>query len=433
MPDQLLQIKLRPPLKIITLLTVLVAVFASWFVVRWYLGNTIAEYFSPETRRLEVAQMAVRWAPKDPLTHWRLGNVIQVEMPPDQISQSVAEYEHAVSLSPNDYRFWTSLGEAQEQAGDYANAEKSLREAVALAPAYAFPRWYLGNLLLRTDRYAEGFEELRRASEANPDLRAQLFNFAWQINKDDFEAQKAAIGNTAEMRAQFATYLTKRTLFDEALRLWNSLSEAEKRENRGAADFIIAGLIGAKHFHQARDVWNDVAPGPAYRVEIGKVVDGGFEGNLAHGPGALFGWQVRSASQLQIGIDTRVGHTGNNSLRLFFQVRSHIDNIDISQLIPIAPDTQYYFECYVETEKLASGSTPVVAIFDAANEATLLASSAAAPSGNNNWQRIELSFKTAANAEAVKLKVYRSGCPEQPICPIFGTVWYDDFDLKSGK
>ncbi|HEX3280231.1 MAG TPA: hypothetical protein VHR36_03285 [Pyrinomonadaceae bacterium] len=433
MPDQLLQIKLRPSLKIITLLTVLVAVFASWFVVRWYLGNTIAEYFSPETRRLEVAQMAVRWAPKDPLTHWRLGNIFQVEMPPDQIYQSVAEYERAVSLSPNDYRFWMSLGEAQEQAGDYANAEKSLREAVALAPAYAYPRWYLGNLLLRTDRYAEGFEELRKASEANPELQSQLFNLAWQINKDDFEAQKAAIGNTPEMRAQFSTYLTKRTLFDQALRLWNSLSEAEKRENRAAADSIIAGLIAANHFHRAMDVWNDVAPGPAYRVEIGKVVDGGFEGNLAHGPGALFGWQVKSASQLQIGIDTRVGHTGNNSLRLFFQVRSHIENIDITQLIPIAPNTQYDFECYVQTEKLASGSTPVVAIFDAANEASQLASSAAAPSGDNNWQRVALSFKTPANSEAVKLKVYRSGCPDQPICPIFGTVWYDDFDLKSGK
>jgi tetratricopeptide (TPR) repeat protein len=433
MPDQLLQIKLRPPLKIITLLTVLVALFASWFVVRWYLGNTIAEYFSPETRRLEVAQMAVRWAPKDPLTHWRLGNVIQVEMPPDQISQSVAEYEQAVSLSPSDYRFWMSLGEAQEQAGDYTKAEESLREAVALAPAYAFPRWYLGNLLLRTDRYAAGFEELRKASEANPELRNQLFNFAWQIHKDDFEEQKAAIGNTPELRAEFATYLIKRTLFDEALRLWNSLSEAEKRENRATGDFIIAGLIAAKHFHQAMEVWNDVAPGPAYRLELGKIVDGGLEGNLAHGPGALFGWQVQSLSQLQIGIDTRVAHSGNNSLRLFFQVRSHLQNIDLSQLIPVAPNTHYDFEYYVKTEKLESGSTPVIAIFDAANEANVLASSASAPNGNSDWQRLVLSFKTAADAEAVKIRIYRPGCPDQPVCPIFGTVWYDDFDLKSGK
>jgi len=40
------------------------------------------------------------------------------------------------------------------------------------------------------------------------------------------------------------------------------------------------------------------------------------------------------------------------------------------------------FECYMQTERLESGSTPVVAISDASDE-TVLASSPAAPSGNN--------------------------------------------------
>lgn len=432
MPDQLMQLKVRAPLKVIMLLTVLLSLFASWFVIRWYFGNTIAEYFSPETRRLEIAQMAAAWAPTDPLPHWRLGNIIQTEMPPDQISLSVAEYEKAVSLSPSDYRFWMSLGEAQEQAGDFENAEKSLREAVKLAPAYAFPRWYLGNLLLRTDRYAEAFQELRSASDANPEMQSQLFNLAWQINKDDFEALKSAIGNTPEVRAKFSFYLIQRSRFDEGLRLWNSLTETEKRENRASADLIIVGLINAKHFHQAMDVWNDIAPGPSYRAEIGKLIDGGLEDNLAHGPSAVFGWQVQSAAQLQIGIDARVGHTGSHSLRVFFQVRSHIDSIDLSQLVPVAPNTQYDFECYMQTERLESASTPIVAITDAADETTL-ANSGAAPTGNNGWQRIALSFKTGAKAEAVRIRISRPGCVDAPVCPIFGTVWYDDFDLKPKK
>ncbi len=45
------------------------------------------------------------------------------------------------------------FGAALEQAGDFEKAEKALREAVKLAPSYAYPRWYLGNLLVRTDRY----------------------------------------------------------------------------------------------------------------------------------------------------------------------------------------------------------------------------------------------------------------------------------------
>src|SRR5688500_14359687 len=168
MPDQVIHLKASLPAKLAMLLLVSLGLLSSWFIVRWHVGNTIAEYFTPDERRQEMAEMAVAWAPKDPLPHWRLGSLIQREMPPDQIGQSVAAFERAVSLAPNDYRFWMSLGQALEQAGDAEKAEKALREAVRLAPAYAYPRWYLGNLLVRSDRYDEAFKELRQASNENP-------------------------------------------------------------------------------------------------------------------------------------------------------------------------------------------------------------------------------------------------------------------------
>jgi Flp pilus assembly protein TadD len=432
MPDQLVQFKASAPLKLMMTLTVLLALVASWFVVRWYLGNTIAEYFHPEDYRLETAQMAVGLAPSDPLPHWRLGNLAQKELPPDQIWLAIAEYEKAVSLSPNDYRFWMDFGSALEQAGEFDKAEKALREAVKLAPSYAYPHWYLGNLLLRTDRYTEGFAELQRASEANGEFQSQLFNLAWQVNKDDFESLKAAVGNTPAMRAAFSKYLIERGRYDDGLRLWNTLTATEKKESRFAADPIIGSLIKNQRYHQAMEIWNEVAPGPAYDAEVGHILDGGFENNLAHGPGAVFGWQVQSNSQVQIGIDAGQGHSGSRSLRVFFQVRSHIDTINVSQLVPVKPNTEYDLECYLKTERLESAETPLVAIFNAADESSLAASSTA-PSGNTNWQRISLSFKTDAKTEAVRVKMLRNSCSNSPVCPIFGTVWYDDFDLKPRK
>ena len=427
-----MQFKASVPLKVIATLTVLLALFASWFVVRWYLGNTIAEYFHPEDHRLETAQIAVGLAPNDPLPHWRLGNLVQKELPPDQISLVVAEYEKAVSLSPNDYRFWMDFGEALEQAGDFEKAEKALREAVKLAPSYAYPHWYLGNLLIRTDRYEEGLAELQQASDANGQFQSQLFNLAWQLYKQDFESLKAAVGNTPSIRAAFSKYLIERGRYDEGLRLWNTLTENEKRESRFASDAIISSLIANQRYHQAMEIWNEVAPGPAYHAELGHILDGGFENNLAHGPGAVFGWQVQSNSQTQIGIDAGQGHSGSRSLRVFFQVRSHIDTINVSQLVPVKPGTEYDLECYLKTERLESAETPVVVIANAADD-SWLADSAAAPSGSNNWQRISLSFKTGPKTEAVKVKMLRNSCPDSPVCPIFGTVWYDDFDLKPRK
>ncbi len=428
-----MQVKATAPLKAFASLIVLLALISSWFVVRWYLGNTIAEYFHPENNRLETAQMAVGLAPNDPLPHWRLGNIAQKELPPDQISVAVTEYEKAVSLSPNDYRLWMEYGVALEQAGDFDRAEKALRESIKLAPAYAYPRWFFGNLLIRTDRYVEGFAELRRASEANGQFQPQLFNLAWQLNKDDFNSLSAAVGDAPQARAMFAKYLVERSRFDEGLKIWTSLSEAQKRESRAAAaDPMISSLIGAQRYHTAMGIWNEVAPGPGYHAELGHILDRGFEDNLAHGPGAVFGWQVKSNPQTQIGIDAGKGHTGSRSLRVYFQVRSHINEINVSQLVPVQPNTEYDFECHVRTERLESAETPVVIIANPADESWLTAS-APAPSGSNNWQRIALSFKTGDKAEAIKVKMMRNSCPESPICPIFGTVWYDDFDLKPRK
>ncbi len=432
MPDQVMHLRVGLPAKLIMLLLVLLALVSSWFVVRWHLGNTIAEYFTPDERRQEVAQMAVSWAPNDPLPHWRLGSLIQRELPPDQIGQSIAEFEKAVSLAPNDYRFWMSLGQALEQAGEAEKAEKALREAVRLAPSYAYPRWYLGNLLLRSDRYPDAFRELQLASQQNPQLQSQLFNLAWQVNKDDYESLKTSIGGTPEARAQFSRYLLDRGRFDEGLRLWNTLSETERRTRRYAADPIIASLIAAKRFHQALEVWNDVAPGPAYRASFERMVDRSFEDNVAHGPDAVFGWQVQSAPQVQLGIDAGMGHQGSRSLRLYFQVRSRLDGINAAQLVPLRPNTEYDFECYMRTERLESGSTPQVAIVDAGDDKYLVASNPA-PDGNNNWERIALSFKTGPETEAVRVKIVRAACPDNAVCPIFGTVWYDDFDLKPRK
>jgi hypothetical protein len=374
--------------------------------------------------------MAVNLAPNDPLPHWRLGNLALTELPPDQISLVVSEYEKAVSLSPHDYRLWMEFGLALEQAGDFDKAERALREAVKLAPSYAYPRWYLGNLLLRTDRYGEGFAELQRASEENEQFQLQLFNLAWQLNKNDFDSLRAAVGNSSGIRAAFSSYLVGRGHYEDGLRLWNSLSQIEKRETRFAADPMIVSLISAKHFYQAMEIWNEVAPGPAYNAELGHVLDGGFENNLAHGPGALFGWQVQSNSQVQIGIDARQGHSGSRSLRVYFQVRSHIDTINVSQLVPVKPNTEYEFEAYVKTEKVESAETPVILVVNAADDAVLVGSNPA-PSGTSDWQRVSLAFRTAEKTEAVKVKMVRNSCSDSPVCPIFGTVWYDDFNLKA--
>ncbi|HVF22112.1 MAG TPA: tetratricopeptide repeat protein [Pyrinomonadaceae bacterium] len=430
MPQELIQLN---PRKIIVRLFLLVLLSAagvwSYFVVRWYTGNTLAEYFNSSGNDMRVADMARSLAPDDPLTHWRMAQVRQKSLPLDQQVQAIAEYEKAVSLSPNDYRFWMSLGTASEQAGETAKAEQALRRAVELAPAYSYPRWYLGNLLLRNGRYDEAFAELRLASQADPELQPQQFNLIWEVYNSNPEALQKSVGESPKARAEFGLYLLGRQKYEDGLRMWESLKNDEKRSNRQTGEAIVTSLIAAYRFHDALRVWNDIV-NEKFRAEVGRVFDGGFEEASSYGQEMVFGWQVKGVQGLQIGIDDR-SHGGANSLRLIFHVRTNIEDVNIVQLVPVAPNTEYDFEFYVATEKIETGSPPLVQLVDPTTGGVLAASPAAAI-GTSEWNRIGLTFKTGGKTEAVMIKVVRPSCgtKEAPICPIFGSVWYDDFSLK---
>jgi cytochrome c-type biogenesis protein CcmH/NrfG len=431
MAQEIIHISARNPVvKILLVLLLLAAGVWSYFAVRWYLGNTLAEYFNPGGNTLDVAHMAANLAPNDPLTHWRIAQVSQKTLPLDQQAPAIAEYEKAVALSPNDYRFWMSLGTAYEQSGDAAKAEQALKRAVVLAPDYAYPRWYLGNLFLRNGRYDDAFAELRLASEADAELRPQLFNLIWEVYSNDPEALRNAVGQSPEARAQFALYLLGQKRFEEGLRLWEGMSAEDKRANKQTGESIVTTLRNELRFHDAMSVWNGLAS-EKFRAEAGQVFDGSFEESVAYGPETVFGWQVQGAPQMQIGIDPAKSHGGERSLRLVFQVRANLDAINISQLVPVTPQTEYEFECFVSTDKLQTGSAPEIQIIDATTGAGLV-SSPQAPGGTNDWNRVTMSFKTGEKTEAVMLKIARISCKTEdtPICPIFGSVWYDDFSFK---
>jgi hypothetical protein len=428
MPDQLKHIKVRGVLpRVLVLLPLALALVGAWFSVRWYIGDTIAEFTG--NRGLETARLAVRLSPNNPLAHWQLGELESSLLPPEQLDLAIKDYEQAVSLSPNDYRFWLSLGRAWEQAGDTGKADLAMRRAIDLAPSYSYPRWYRGNLLLRGGYDAEAFAELQRASDADPQLRSQVFNLAWAVHAQDFAALQAAIGSNVVSRAEFAKYLIERKAIDDGLRMWNGLSAADKQANRAAGESILSSLIAAKNFPAALGVWNALAPNDAARGTVGQLLNGSFEQDIGPASAVVFGWQVRSVAQAAVALDVKNHHSGAHSLRIVFQAKARVDALQISQLIALEPGKQYDLEFFVKTDKLESAGTPIIEIVDVIDGA-LLGASQRAPAGDNDWQSCVISFKTSAKTEAVGLRLNRASCGDNATCPIFGTVWYDDFNLK---
>jgi tetratricopeptide (TPR) repeat protein len=425
--------------RVLLVLPLMLAVACSWYALRWYLGNTIVEYApSLDDGALETARAGLGLAPDDPLAHWTVAGLLKRSLDPALLPDVVRQYEEAVSLSPNDYRLWMDLGVAREQAGDPAGGEKALRRAVELAPSYADPRWFLGNLLLRAGRQEEAFAELRRAGDANPaTYRPQIFNLAWQVYGGNAAEMKRAFGESAEARGALASYLSGRGRTDDALNLWSSLNTMEKQDQREVGQELLSALVSAKRYRSALGLFRDLSAEGGAGIEVGQFQNGGFEdekaaavaGGTSSNP---FGWQLKAVAQAQVGFDPRQRHAGARSLRATFNAPGLLNFDNISQLVVVEPSTQYHLECYVRTDDLTSVSTPIIEIVDS-TDGSVMATSGALPVGKNDWQPLAVDFKTTARTEAVTVRTGRAPCTmEGGVCPIFGTIWYDDFNLQRG-
>ena len=422
-----IEIRLPGAARLLVLIPVLLAIVVGWFCLRWQVGATVSEIATAgEAPNLDLARVAARWAPDDAFVHWRLGAAAQVEFTEKSMQETLREFEVAVRLSPNDVRYWEEFGRALEMSGDRASAEKALRRATFLAPNYFHPHWRLGNLLLRSNRYEEGFQHLFRAAQANQALWPQVLNLAWQAYDGDVDRIAAEASKDPNVRVIFATYLVSQKHYDDALRLWKTLSADVRAKVASSGQMLRQVLIDAKQFRAALEVHRDLEPRDAV-IDPEVFSNGGFEELITLPVTKPFGWTIGSSVQAQISIINE-GHGGRRSMQIVLSAANRLDRINASQTIAVQPKAKYRLEFYARTDKLKSASTPVVGIFDAKDEKGM-ASSASLPTGTNGWQKYSVEF-TMSDGDGIAIRIGCPPCSVGNVCPIFGTVWYDDFILQ---
>jgi len=399
-----------------------------WFGARWYLANVISEVVTTgDAPSVDLARLATRWGPADPFVHWRLGALAQNDFSAANIQETVREFEFAVRLSPNDFRYWDELGRAFEMSGDGAAAEKALQRSVDLAPAYYYPRWHLGNLLLREGKLEQAFPHLFRAAGANDELWPQVFNLAWQAYDQDADRIANDAGKESSVRAMFSIYLVGVKRFDDAVRLWKTLTPWERSQLTARGQALRKALIEAKQFRAAWEITRDVEADDSGIPEPEKILNGGFENAIALPTASFFGWTIGTTGQAEMSIDDS-GHDSMHSLQIVFNAPNRLDRVNASQTLVVQPNTQYRLEYFVKTEKVNSASPPVLVVLDS-SDGNPLAISEAAPTGTTGWKKITLDFKTK-NSDGITIFIGRLPCSVGDICPLFGTTWYDDFVLQ---
>jgi tetratricopeptide (TPR) repeat protein len=403
------------------------AALLAWFGFSWQVGNMLGELTPPsQPNSLEVARAAISLAPRDPLPRWLLATKLKEDFSAEGIAASVRAFEETVRVSPNDFRWWVDLGRAREQADMPADAEKAFKRAEELAPGYTFPQWQIGNFYLRQNRPDEAFTHLTRATEKSIVYREQVFALAWDyFDKDPARVEQLA-ANTPHVRVTLAHFYAQRGAASDALRVWNSIPEAERARHPQILKNMIEHLYSKRYFRQTLELMRQ--SGQAHSAEAEKVSNAGFEEFLNDSDASLFGWRInRSDSKLEILTDPASRSEGQRSLKLNFKAFAKSELYNVSQLVAVEPGARYRLSFMLRVENLRTGGEPLLEIVNANNDVSLIRSERF-PLGSHEWRRTVLEFETPPGCEGITIRTTRETCGE--VCPISGVIWYDDFKLE---
>lgn len=407
-------------------------VTASWTAGRWFVGNAVASNAIDRAG----AESAVRWSAGDPQAQYMMAQMAERRAegfdPIANVRAALGFYERAAQLAPNDFRFWIELGRARERAGDITGATDALRRAAELAPAYASPRWLLGNNLLRAGQVDAAFVELGKAGEADAEYRQQVLALAWRYYEGNTAAVARAMGDTAQARAALVNYLIDRKRLDDARELLSSMTPAESETKRNAVVRLERALFDQKRFRDALAM-NHAAEsnldGNDAPVEFERIANPGFEAGVPPPGARLFGWQIGQPLQTRVELDANRRHSGARSLRFIFESSNALDLRGIRQFVVVEPNRRYRLRFFVRAEELRSASLPLVEVASAANEGVVLGASKPGEMAANDWREEVIEFIVPDKTDGVIVRLARTPCADV-VCPIFGRIWYDDFALE---
>jgi predicted O-linked N-acetylglucosamine transferase (SPINDLY family) len=112
----------------------------------------------------------LRSFPQSAVLHELLGMALMAQF---RASESITYLEAAIRIDPTDPQFWENLGECQRQLRKFANAETSLRHALALRPNWPSSLSALAQVLAALGRHNEAQATSAMLHSINPHFAAE--------------------------------------------------------------------------------------------------------------------------------------------------------------------------------------------------------------------------------------------------------------------
>lgn len=331
---------------------------------------------------IDVANEAVQLSPSDPEAQRARAAILnRLQMP----GEAVKSLELAATLRYRDDYLWIELGNTKEELGNTAGALAAMDQAVRWAPYYAHTHWQRGNLLLRAGRPDDAFAELRIAAAANQTYFPNLMDLAWGVSGGDAKAAEDLI----DIRS------------DSERTAW------------------IRFLIASKAYREAFALWGQTGS---------SILNGGFEEPLILSDTG-YGWFVSPEYKNRLAIDVSERFEGARSLQINLDGNWPPSTPLLSQIVLVEPATTYRVSFSVKTKDLITGGPPVLIVSDSKNNQ--LGKSENLPTATTTWTSLDFVFTTLPTSQAAVIRLQRNNCDSS--CPIFGTLWLDQFRIEQTK
>jgi tetratricopeptide (TPR) repeat protein len=332
----------------------------------------------------------------------------------------------AINISPWDFNHRLLLSSIEEAEGDREAAEKSLRDALTLAPNNTEVHWRLANLLFRQGRYRESLAEFRLVNNSNKSYLPLTLDMMWRASNGNFAAVEAVTPADSRSRLALSGYLLKQSRVSEAAKVFDSVDRTARLASDESADFINV-LIRMGEIEMARALWINLVGGKEELAGYRALVwNGGFDS----GPLTRFGqfdWTISSNNFAAINIESS-GSPRGRSLRIDFLGRdtTRLDG-EVKQLVLVRPGARYRLSFYTRTEGLVTTEGPRIVVEDK-NSSTKIAQSEPVSAGSSDWQPVAFDFVAPTGASALVVMIKR--IPRFSYDdPMRGSIWLDDFVL----
>jgi tetratricopeptide (TPR) repeat protein len=399
-----------------TILGVLLCLFLIQASARFGFSRLLTRY-ALISNSVSVADEAVLLSPSDPEAHRARATVLnRLQM----AGEAVKSLETAATLRYRDDYLWIELGNTKEDLGNTTGALVAMDQAVRWAPYYAHTHWQRGNLLLRMGQPDVAFAELRTAAATNPTYFPNLIDLAWSVSRGDVQATEDLIGITNDNeRLALIRFLAGKGEGNEVLHQFGLLSRPLFPEN---IKEIIRLLLAAKAFRQASELWDGSGP---------PILNASFEEPFVLNDTG-FGWIVSpNETKNHLAVDVSEKLDGTKSLQIRLDGIWTAGTPLLSQTIILEAETTYRLFFSVKTKDLVTGGPAIITVSDATNN-QLLGKSENLPTATSPWVSLNFDFTTLPNSQAAVIRLQRNNC-DSPPCPIFGTLWLDQFRIEQTK